>query len=669
MNESICLEGTIERVIFRKETFSVFYLDRGDARLTCKGKSQQEVRPGDRVWVTGKYTSNSELAIESLRKESLALEAYLSQAAGMDRVLSRAVADRFGDEALLVLAETPDRLVGIAGITQPMAARFCESLLRCEDDVQTVLKLMEYSPDLAFCRRIAKAYGTNILNSVKANPFKLVDELKIGFEAADAIGKKANRESELYFTNPRRQKFGIKQILEDEALRGNACVPQRELAMSAWELLQVPENAVDKTLCTLEAEKVVKMDLVGNEKCVYLGELYKTEASVAEMVAKLKGETFEASGIAIIIGSDKERAKCIKRMLESTTSIDARIAAPTSLLAQRLSDLTGAKTETYFELMQEERPIGGEQSARMRGEANPLEGGLVVLDKCESMDLETFHGVLRALPSGAKLVLSGDLSRIPGEGPGRVFESLVESKLVPVMRLEDNPDCPAKIESYLIGATGPGIVDNVISLAKDRLPNYKFSGPMDIQVLAPARKGPCGSESLNKALQDAINPPKAGKGEICCGSGFFREGDKVVQTSNNWSAKWQSGFGVSKGEVGIIVSIDANAVTVEFGNKEVEYPLRSLCEIELAYAMTVQMSMGRQYRAVILAMPETDEPALGKELLIETQCCASETLAFVGNKTRFRELDKRSSKFACRSALADRLKAADARLKKRMAYV
>ena len=148
-----------------------------------------------------------------------------------------------------------------------------------------------------------------------------------------------------------------------------------------------------------------------------------------------------------------------------------------------------------------------------------------------------------------------------------------------------------------------------MELCKTRLPQ-KMGIPADqIQVLSPTRRYITGTASLNKALQEALNPPADGKGEVKCGSVVFRTGDRVMQIKNNYDVLWREadglkgGMGIFNGDIGTVLSAEPHEriVTVSFDGRVVEYTSDLLPELELAYAMTVHKSQGSEYRAVILA--------------------------------------------------------------------
>jgi exodeoxyribonuclease V alpha subunit len=97
-------------------------------------------------------------------------------------------------------------------------------------------------------------------------------------------------------------------------------------------------------------------------------------------------------------------------------------------------------------------------------------------------------------------------------------------------------------------------------------------------VLSPTRRGLTGTVSLNRALQAALNPPAPDKHQKTWGELIFREGDRVMQTRNNYDVLWQKddgemGTGIFNGDVGVIQEIDPGGelVTIRFDDRTSVY--------------------------------------------------------------------------------------------------
>ena len=114
----------------------------------------------------------------------------------------------------------------------------------------------------------------------------------------------------------------------------------------------------------------------------------------------------------------------------------------------------------------------------------------------------------------------------------------------------------------------------MIQLIREKLPPYVNAESYDIQVLTPMRKGNLGVEALNGILQEYLNPPDETKKEHPYGDGVFREGDKVMQTTNNYNLIWkkingfieEEGQGVYNGDIGYIHKIDFQTNEVTSGD-------------------------------------------------------------------------------------------------------
>ena len=105
------------------------------------------------------------------------------------------------------------------------------------------------------------------------------------------------------------------------------------------------------------------------------------------------------------------------------------------------------------------------------------------------------------------------------------------------------------------------LVQTVVELCRDRLPKSMGVEPGQIQVLSATRRGECGTVSLNRALQAALNPPARDKRQKLWGDMVFRVGDRIMQTKNNYDVLWTKddgavGSGIFNGDVGVIEDID-----------------------------------------------------------------------------------------------------------------
>ena len=159
-----------------------------------------------------------------------------------------------------------------------------------------------------------------------------------------------------------------------------------------------------------------------------------------------------------------------------------------------------------------------------------------------------------------------------------------------------------------------------------------------IQVLTATRKGDTGTAALNRALQAALNPAGAGRREKRFGDLVFREGDRVMQTRNDYDVLWEredgtAGAGIFNGDVGKILQIDPSGelISIAFDDRVATYTADMLAELDMAYAMTVHKAQGSEYRAVIFVSAPAAPGLMVRGVLYTAITRARELLILVGD--------------------------------------
>jgi exodeoxyribonuclease V alpha subunit len=165
----------------------------------------------------------------------------------------------------------------------------------------------------------------------------------------------------------------------------------------------------------------------------------------------------------------------------------------------------------------------------------------------------------------------------------------------------------------------------IVSLLTDKLKGTKIDPIEDVQVLSPMKKGVAGIESLNKALQNALNP----NGQIVSiGQRTFRIHDKVMQTKNNYDTR------VFNGEMGRICEINPQeeVVTINFDGKIIECDYKQMDEIVLAYAVSIHKYQGSECPHIIIPVDTSHFKLLGKNLLYTGITRGKKSVVVVGSK-------------------------------------
>lgn len=319
--------------------------------------------------------------------------------------------------------------------------------------------------------------------------------------------------------------------------------------------------------------------------------------------------------------------------------MEIALAAPTGRAAKRMTEACGMEARTIHRLL--EVNGGGDDSSGSfgRNEEYPLEADVIIVDEMSMVDIFLFKALLAAIPKGVHLIMVGDVDQLPSVGPGCVLKDVIDSGCYATVALQNIFRQAAESEIvmnahrihdgkepvihnkesrdfYFLERSQPvEIYNNIIMLVSDMLPRYVGIDPMDVQVLTPMRKGALGVEELNAVLQKYLNPASMEKREHAYGDLLFREGDKVMQTKNNYKLEWEirgnynlvikKGEGIFNGDVGIVREINdyASFMIIEFDDgRIVQYPYENLDELELAYAITIHKSQGSEYPAVVIPL-------------------------------------------------------------------
>ncbi len=676
-------KGTLNRIIFHNEGngYTVAVFDTEDGAIRVAG-AFNEPRIGGAYSLEGSFTIHPKYGeqfsftgyTEVMPEGVDAIRDFL--AAGTIRGVGPKTADliveTYGEDTLRIMEEDPDRLLEIKGIGPTSLAKIKESFGESREFASVSLELQEMGVEMPECVKIFKLYGSESVNVVRENPYILVDDIRgINFFRADTIAQKAGIAADSEF----RLQSAIKHVLKTWAVNGSTLMPESLLVERVVALIDTSGEKVLDCITDMAFSGELQTDTVDDVPVIYLYGYFYAEQRTAHNLRRIKNEKYVplAANIDNLIAdaeaalsrergsirlSEKQRAAVREALLGNvtvitggpgtgkTTIIDAivrifermdfktALAAPTGRAAKRMEEATGCPAMTIHRLLEYVYAEDEDEMYFGRNDENPLEQDAIIVDEASMIDIMLIDGLLAAVKSGTRLIITGDADQLPSVGAGNVLRDIIRSEFIPVVRLKEiyrqaedslivrnahminegeypsTNDSPDRDFFVIHEDNEESILENIKSLVGGRLEShYDFiESAHDIQILTPTKKGTLGAPNLNTVLQDVINPADEDKYELKLKGRLFREGDKVMQLRNNYGAEWRNpedfttGYGIFNGDMGVIASIDTDAKTmlVDMDDKLVSYAGDMLEELDLAYAITVHKSQGSEFPAVVI---------------------------------------------------------------------
>ena len=714
--------------------YTVLNLVSGEEEITCVGIFSA-IAEGENIEASGDYTDHptygKQFKVESFEEKAPedeeAIERYLGSRAirGIGLALAARIVRRFKADTFRIIEEEPERLAEVKGISERKAMEIADQVNEKRDLRQAMIFLQQYGITMNLAVKVYQQYGQEVYGIIRENPYRLADDIEgVGFRTADEIAVRVGIRMDSDF----RIRSGILYVLLQASTEGHTYLPEEELTRRTGQLLEVGEEQIEKQYMDLAIERKIIMKQGENQTQIYAASFYYMEANTATMLKQLN-VSYEVPDLEIEervrriekqtgMELDEHQMTAVKEAVRNglliitggpgtgkTTTIntiikyfemeglDIFLAAPTGRAAKRMSETTGFEARTIHRMLELNGGVDGAAGFE-RNEQNPLETDVVIIDEMSMVDISLMHALLKAVAVGTRLILVGDVNQLPSVGPGSVLRDIIRSHecnvvmLTKIFRQASTSDIIVNAHKinqgeevtldnksmdffFLKRYDADVIISVVLQLIKQKLPKFVDATPYDIQVLTPMRKGLLGVERLNGILQRYLNPPSPQKREKEHGDILFREGDKIMQTRNNYQLEWEirtkyglsvdKGTGVFNGDMGIVREINdfAETMTVEFDEgRMVEYPYKLLDELELAYAITIHKSQGSEYPAVVIPLLSGPSMLMNRNLLYTAVTRARKCVTLVGNEVTFAQMVQNTSQQKRYSGLCDRLKEA-----------
>ena len=700
--------------------YIVLDLDTGSDYVTVVGElgtieEGEELRLLGRYINHPKYGAQfrAEACERTMPSSETAILKYLSSGAikGVGPTLAKRLVEEFGEKTLEIIESSPEEMVRVKGMSPRKAEEIAQEYKR----IFGIRTLMIFLAGCGVSHSIAvsawKRWGQFAVEMIKADPYILCGPgIELDFSAAEQMADKFGIPKE----SPGRIRAGIIYILVHNAFNGHTCLPLDRLKEKSVILLGVGEDIIDESISEAQDNDDINVYNKNGRDFVFLADYFRAEQYISTRLSVMN-DCFKDTGTnydklidieektKIITYASKQRQAISQALSKGfliltggpgtgkTTTLKAiislyeqrgmkvMISAPTGRAAKRISDLTGYPAKTIHRLLEVMFDNSGQLKFK-HNEQNPVPCDVMIIDEMSMVDTLLFESLLRALKLSCRLIMVGDSDQLPSVGAGNILKDMIDSGKLTVVALNEifrqaqkscivtnahrivngeEPDLSRKDSDFFfmqrLNAEEAAVT--VADLCVQRLPDaYGYSSFDDIQVLCPSRKGILGTVELNKALQRRLNPPNKESAEIKGLLYTFRDGDKVMQTKNNYDILWkkdgESGTGIFNGDIGTIVKVKRSEGTmvIDFEGRIAEYAFEMTDQLELAYAITVHKSQGSEFKAVILPLLGGFEKLQYRNLLYTAVTRAKKMLIIVGSKsivTKMVNNDRRMLRYTC----------------------
>ncbi|TWS94779.1 ATP-dependent RecD-like DNA helicase [Streptococcus sp. sy018] len=637
---------------------------------------------------------------EKTKPSSSGLINYFSsqQFKGIGKKTATKIVELYGDNPIDKILENPDALKTISGLSETNRKAFVAKLKSNYGTEQILTQLANYGLGNQLAVAIFEQYKETTLQIISENPYQLVEEIKgIGFKLADQLAKEIGIADD---APERFRAALIHCLIQLCLDKGDTYVEAKELLETSLTLLQeARQTELDPSLVAEQLSQLIAEDKVQHvDTKIFDNSLFYAEVGIhkhlnrlleEDLPEKLTTEKFEeeiqTTEKELGISYDQQQKEAIYQALSQkvfiltggpgtgkTTIINGIIniyarlnglelkkqdlpiilAAPTGRAARRMNELTGLPSATVH------RHLGlTSEDSDYQSIDDYLDGDLIIIDEFSMVDTWLANQLLSAISSNTQIIIVGDSDQLPSVGPGQVLADLLQITQIPKIRLtrifrqsdqstivtlasqirdgylpsdfsEKKPDrsyfeanpqhIPQMIERIVQAAIKTGIA------------------PQDIQILAPMYRGLAGINTLNKLLQNLLNPLDD-EPEFTFNDTSFRRHDKILHLVNDTE------INVFNGDIGYIRDLvpakytdsKQDEIILEFDGIETSYPRKDWHKITLAYAMSIHKSQGSEFPVIILPLTQQSGRMLQRNLLYTAITRAKSKLVMLGQISAF----------------------------------
>ena len=597
------------------------------------------------------------------------------------------IVKKLGKDTINIILNNPYVLDDIPRLTESKKEKIVETLNEYQATSNIVIELNKLGFSSKNSLAILKKYSTNSMKIIKENIYDLKDDIDIPFDELDKIALNYGYE----LNDERRLEALTINVMNTLTFNnGDTYLYLDEM----YEYIAKLTDNMDKDTFEYILIKLSKFGKIKIDKDrYYLTEFYEAEYYIVDRIVKLNelkrrklprleakinalelltGITYDESqreaimkalnnNLTIITGGPGTGkttiVRCIVKLLVELLNVKPEkiaLLAPTGRAARKLMETTGLPGSTIHKYLKWDKDANMFQI----NEYNPNKEEYIIVDESSMIDTILMESLLKGTLLSAKFIFVGDYYQLPSVSQGQVLKDLIDSGCIDTIKLNKlyRQSEDSYINNLAYEIKNKEITENFLSKYDDynfitcrdeevletikdivRRAIDKGYTEKDIQVLAPIYKTINGIDSLNKVLQNIMNPKSSKKNEITSGETIYREGDKILQLVND------SDNYISNGDIGYIESIISaakskskkNELVINFDGTRVTYTPKDFINITHGYAISVHKSQGGEFKMVIMPFSKSFKRMLYNKLVYTAVTRAKQSLILVGDPNSF----------------------------------
>lgn len=578
-----------------------------------------------------------------------------------------------------------EELLKVKGIGAKVLERMYANASTSLDYSYAFAELLPFDMSKILIKNICETLGSaqTAVQMCKTNPYALVSKVKgISFIKADEIARKCG----LDMKSDMRLECAIYHILLESGATGKSYLTSAQLMSELSRLNLINWMQVNKVIMQMEKDKKVILINNGTEICLKhyfqlegdianeIDRLMKAESHInvpmdwRETVKRIEQEqgweytTEQMEGIQAVLENNvviitgyggTGKSTITNAMTSVLKDYEIKQTCLSAKASQRLSECSGIPAETIHRLL-------GLNIGNTESRITEIMTDVLIIDEGSMVNGTLFRKLLKALRSGSKLIIAGDIGQLQAIGDCSVLSDLIKSKKVPTVQLtkihrqaqksaiitksiecrNQKPLYDREFRGHMVMGELQDLeifIENekemLMPIIVKRFMDYLEEGVdiSEIQVICPTKtRGVVSCDKINFILQSKYNPKIGEYYELPSGAKLYK-GDKVINTKNNYKATTPEGevVGILNGNMGIITDITKNSIIVQFPNSIIEFKNKERDALNLGYCISVHSSQGSQWKKVICAFSSDAYTLLNVEILYTAISRAIENCALI----------------------------------------